>query len=192
MVKAWVIGMLTKPRVRVLIKPLGDFNILRFSDQLEAAARLYGCEPELSLERIPLQDEDYIASRQQYDATRILPRFLKFKKNDNKVIGVTSADIFVPSLNFIFGLADMSRGVALLSTARLTSFGLEIDGNSSLVNERVFKEATHELGHLFGLTHCYEPTCIMSFANSIKDVDRKLPMLCSDCLSKIENRIEWI
>ena len=178
--------MLTKPRIKVLIKPLGDFDLVRFLDQLEAAVKLYGCEPEISLEKIPFQHEDYVASRQQYDATRILSRLLEFKRNDNKVIGVTSADIFVPSLNFVFGLADMSRGVALLSTARLTSFGLRFKANLSLINERVFKEAAHELGHIFGLAHCYETSCIMSFANSINDVDRKLPMLCSDCLSKIK------
>ncbi|MEM3383230.1 MAG: archaemetzincin family Zn-dependent metalloprotease [Nitrososphaerales archaeon] len=177
--------MFKKSRIKVLIKPLGDFDILHFLDQLEAAARLYGCEPELSLDRISLQDEDYNVSRQQYDATKVLSRLLEFKKNDNKVIGITSADIFVPSLNFIFGLADIEKGVALLSTARLTSFWPKIEINSSLINERVFKEAAHELGHLFGLAHCYDPFCIMSFANSIKDVDRKLPMLCSDCLSKV-------
>ncbi len=180
--------MLSKPKIRVLVKPLGDFYLIRFSDQLEAAVRLYGCEPELSSERVPLHNEDYVASRQQYDAIRILSRLLEFKTKDNKVIGVTLADIFVPGLNFVFGLADMNRGVALLSTARLTSFELEFGLEPSLINERVFKEVAHELGHLFDLAHCYEPSCIMSFANSIYDVDRKLPMLCSDCLSKIKSQ----
>lgn len=181
--------MLSRPKIRILIKPLGDFDLVRFSDQIEAAVRLYGCEPEPSLERIPLYDEDYVTSRQQYNATRILSRFLEFKGDKKKVIGVTSVDIFVPSLNFIFGLADVARGVALLSTARLTAFELELVLKPSLINERVFKEAAHELGHLFGLTHCSEPNCIMSFANNIYDVDRKLPMLCSDCMNKIKNRI---
>ncbi|MCP8315046.1 MAG: hypothetical protein H3Z53_11880, partial [archaeon] len=93
-------------------------------------------------------------------------------------------------LNFVFGLADMVKGIALLSTARLTDFELELGLKPSLINERVFKEAAHELGHLFGLTHCSELNCIMSFANSIYDVDRKLPMLCSDCMNKIKRRIE--
>ncbi len=181
--------MSSKPKIRVLIKPVVDSNHMRFREQLQAAARLYGCEPEMSLEGIHLLNEDYVASRIQYDATRILPRLLEFKRDKNKVIGVTSADIFVPGSNFVFGLADVLRGVSLLATARLTAFELEHGLKSSLINERVFKEAAHELGHLFGLTHCSETNCMMSFANSIYDVDKKLPMLCSNCARKIKNRV---
>lgn len=171
-------------KARVVIVPLGDFNPIVFSQQLEAAAKVYEWEPTIRTEGPSLLQEHYVAKRRQYGASRVLLMLRESIVEQGKVMGVTSADLFVPSLNFVFGLADMKRGVCLLSTARLTAPSIEGEPSRGLVDERFFKEATHELGHLFGLTHCLEPTCIMSFANSIYDVDRKLPMLCPDCLSR--------
>ncbi|MGQ9718311.1 MAG: archaemetzincin family Zn-dependent metalloprotease [Nitrososphaerales archaeon] len=179
-------GLDLKSKGRVVVKPLGDFDFLRFSKHLEAAVRSYGCEPELSRERLPLYNEDYVASRRQYDATMLLLRLPKLKGNEKKVLGVTSVDIFVPRLNFVFGLANVMKGIAILSTARLTAFEQELGLKPSMIDERVFKETAHELGHLFGLGHCPEPTCIMSFANGVNDVDGKLPMLCPDCMDRIK------
>ena len=93
-------------------------------------------------------------------------------------------DLYVGGLNFVFGLADPMLGVAALSTYRLEG-GL---GVSTRSGERVFKEAVHELGHLFGLQHCPERRCIMSFANSVAEVDMKEPSLCSSCLSRVRSR----
>jgi len=35
--------------------------------------------------------------------------------------------------------------------------------------QRVIKEAVHELGHAFGLTHCENSKCVMHFSNSLQD-----------------------
>ncbi|MFL6406200.1 MAG: archemetzincin, partial [Nitrososphaeraceae archaeon] len=43
------------------------------------------------------------------------------------------------------------------------------------------KEAVHELGHAFGLTHCESIKCVMHFSNSLSDTDIKTNHLCNVC-----------
>ena len=106
-----------------------------------------------------------------------------------KILGVTSFDLFVPGLNFVFGLADPVQGVAILSLIRLVAVGEE-EKMIRLIGERIYKEAVHEIGHLFQLTHCPDQKCIMTFANSIWDVDAKLPRLCPSCNRQLQQLLE--
>ena len=48
-------------------------------------------------------------------------------------------------------------------------------------NVHALTEAVHEIGHLLGIGHCPEPTCVMHFSNSLYDTDRKSPMFCGQC-----------
>jgi hypothetical protein len=38
---------------------------------------------------------------------------------------------------------------------------------------------------LHGLGHCPDPLCVMSFSNTIRDVDRKNARLCPRCKSRL-------
>ncbi len=91
------------------------------------------------------------------------------------VLGITQKDLYMPSLNFIFGLASPRDQVAVVSLAKLS------DDNKKLFFERIKKETIHEVGHLLGLDHCEDRQCAMSFSNSIWDVDFKKIKLCPNC-----------
>jgi len=100
------------------------------------------------------------------------------------VLGITDVDIYSAGLNFVFGSASTSKGVAVISLYRLNleSYGHRLDlDDEGLLLRRARKEAVHEVGHLLGLGHCPDPGCVMSFSNSIMDVDRKGEELCGRC-----------
>ena len=103
----------------------------------------------------------------------------------NLTLVVTDVDLYVPRLNFVFGLADMRRRTAVISLARLNPEFYGQSGNPRLLNERSLKEAVHELGHLMGLGHCSNPACIMFFSNTLADTDRKGPGFCPACRAQI-------
>jgi archaemetzincin len=100
---------------------------------------------------------------------------------DEAILGVTGVDLYVPGLNFVFGLADPHSRCAVISLARLYPEFYGRPRNPQLFKERALKEAIHELGHLWGLDHCPDPACIMFFSNSLVDTDRKGPGFCAKC-----------
>jgi archaemetzincin len=57
--------------------------------------------------------------------------------------------------------------------------------NDSLFYQRIVKEAVHELGHAFGLSHCNKFTCVMHFSNSLRDTDIKENNFCNNCRTRL-------
>lgn len=134
------------------------------------------------LEPRELPKEFYNALRDRCLAEPILDFLLKtFKGN---ALAVTDKDLYAEGLNFIFGQAQLNGRFAIISICRLNP-KIYQQPNGNLLIKRAVKEAIHEVGHaLFGLTHCTNPKCVMSFSNTILDVDRKSKELCKKCEEK--------
>ncbi|QER42236.1 archaemetzincin family Zn-dependent metalloprotease [Thermodesulfobacterium sp. TA1] len=129
----------------------------------------------------------YNPKRNQYRSTKIIDLFSKYKKNPReKWVVLVDVDLYAYGLNFVFGEADLRRGIAVVSFVRLNPefYGLEFD--EKLFTERLIKEVTHEIGHLFFLPHCFNPGCVMAFSNTIRDTDRKGKNFCLICDSRLK------
>jgi archaemetzincin len=128
----------------------------------------------------------YDKSRRQYNSTLVLEYLTMSKpRGYAKCLGVTDADLYAGELNFAFGEAILNGEDAIVSLHRLRPEFYGEPPNRRLFEARVLKEAVHELGHTFGLTHCVNPECVMSFSNSIIDVDFKKAQPCLKCQVKL-------
>lgn len=136
----------------------------------------------------------YNARRNQYDADLILERVLYRITGENRVLALLTTDLYTRSrnLNFIFGQAQCPGRAALVSLCRLDPTFYGAPPNRKLFFQRATKEAIHELGHTFGLGHCANPSCVMSFSNSILDVDEKKPAFCKTCRRKLHRQTTLI
>ena len=101
-----------------------------------------------------------------------------------RVLGVTGADLYIPILTFVFGEAQMGGPCAIVSFHRLQQqfYGLPPDPN--VLMDRLVKEAVHEVGHTFDLTHCEDYSCAMAASHAVEWIDLKEPTLCSSCQAR--------
>ncbi|GAB4425275.1 MAG: archaemetzincin family Zn-dependent metalloprotease [Thermodesulfovibrionales bacterium] len=169
----------------ILLIPIGsvDLDVLRsIADALKGT---FHCEAELGKE-MPIPQGSYNNRRKQYHSTAILREMQFFKpESSDRMLGVADIDLYVPELNFVFGEADISAGVAVISLARLRQefYGLRPD--KGLFHIRAIKEAIHEIGHTYGLSHCPDQKCVMHFSNSLRDTDIKGPGFCGTCKKSV-------
>jgi archaemetzincin len=98
-----------------------------------------------------------------------------------RLLGLTSRDLFVPVLSFVFGQAQLGGPVAVVSLARLDPRFFGLPPEPTVVAHRALKEAVHELGHTFGLVHCTDPRCPMSLSIDIRQLDAKTERFCGGC-----------
>jgi archaemetzincin len=134
---------------------------------------------------LPLPTYAFDPDRGQYAAESILERL--HAGTSERALGVADLDLYVPDLNFVFGLADRPgrRAVIALPRLRQSFYGKRDD--DILFRARAVKEAIHELGHTYGLPHCGDPRCVMAFSNSLMDTDYKQKEFCPRC----RQRAQW-
>ncbi|KAM8945720.1 archaemetzincin-2 [Pelodytes ibericus] len=146
-----------------------------------------------------------------------LLKYLKKVKPEDAfcIVGATMMDLYPKdSWNFVFGTASLTEGVGIFSFARYDddffSPGYKgrarqsgnpdprdysvFDGHytppitSSLIM-RSCKTLTHEIGHMFGLSHCQWFQCVMQGSNHLEETDRRPLDLCPVCLRKLQSAI---
>jgi archaemetzincin len=133
--------------------------------------------------------EGFDPVRNQYNSTWILSQLLKkAPQEDCKILGVTSVDLYVPVLTFVFGEAQLEGKAAVVSSYRLRDELYGLPRNPEKLKERLEKEAVHELAHTFGLVHCREPACVMHSYTYAEEIDFKSKDFCEACSVKFQRK----
>lgn len=117
--------------------------------------------------------------RRQYHSSAILQTLARVEAP--VVLGVTTLDLFVPILTFVFGEAQLRGRAALVSTHRLDDAFYGWPPQPERLLERLRVEAMHELGHTLGLRHCEDWNCAMSSSHAVERLDLKRAEYCEGC-----------
>jgi archaemetzincin len=120
--------------------------------------------------------------RAQLWSTPVLGRLQERNARRGRVIlGVTTLDLYVPVLTFVFGEAQLNGPAALISSHRLRESFYGMPDNADTLVGRLLKELLHELGHTQGLRHCLDWRCVMSSAHTVERIDLRQPAYCAPC-----------
>jgi archaemetzincin len=132
----------------------------------------------------------YDERRGQYSSVLVLRSLLeRLPGSTIRLLGITEKDLFIPMLSFVLGQAQLNGPVAIISTARLQQQFYGFPPDPGLLVARAEKEAVHEIGHTFGLTHCADVRCPMSLSNNVRHVDAKGPALCDACAGMLNEHL---
>ncbi len=165
------------PVTRALVVWLAD----RLTDALQVETAI--------LSELSLPARSYNETRRQYRGEGILDRLRDVDHPAaERFLGIVEADCYARELNFIFGQATMGGREAFVALPRLRSSFYGEPEDADLFRERVLKEAIHELGHTWGLSHCPNPKCVMHFSNSLRDTDVKEAAYCERCRAMLDRR----
>jgi archaemetzincin len=131
----------------------------------------------------------YDPARNQYNSSGLLLELINDVPSETlKILGVTQLDLFIPIFTFLFGEAQLNGIGAVVSTHRLHNQFYGIPENKELLKTRLVKEGIHELGHTFGLVHCFALNCVMKSSTYVEDIDQKSPQFCSSCEQEVLRR----
>jgi archaemetzincin len=127
----------------------------------------------------------YHPERNQYHSTHLVEQLTRLDGGTERLLGVAAVDLFIPILTFVFGEAQLGGSCAVVSYHRLHQSFYGLPPDESLLKDRLAKEAVHEMGHTFGLTHCEDYECVMAASHSVEWLDVKGAALCFECRSKV-------
>lgn len=166
---------------RIELLPLGDIGRPQLEDLAKSLSRELRCTCEVLAGALDISPS-LNASRGQYHSTQILARMgAQAPRSTNRLLGIADVDLYIPILTFVFGEAQLNGRLAVVSTHRLRQEFYGLPADDSLLRDRLLKEAVHELGHTFGLTHCDDTECAMAPSHAVEWIDLKTSHFCSKC-----------
>ena len=100
-------------------------------------------------------------------------------------IFITDVDLFTPGKDSVFGELDSAHKAALLSVRRLREAFYRRKSDPAKQRSRLVKQILRTSGLLRGLPNCQDPSCAMSAAQVVTDIDRKQERYCAPCWKRL-------
>ncbi|SDJ81618.1 archaemetzincin [Chryseobacterium jejuense] len=185
----------------IYLQPIGDFDKLQ-QKEIELTKDYLKIYFQLETKILPALPNRIFPKnvkrifkngQEQIFAGYVLDSFLIKRKPKDAIVfmGITERDLFPrPDWNYVFGLASYENGVGVTSMYRFAN-GRLTDSNFNESLLRLMKISSHEIGHMFGISHCLNANCVMNGTNTLTETDFHYARACSLCQRKLNSSIHY-
>ncbi len=121
---------------------------------------------------------------EQIEANSLIDNYLKGSKPADAVavLGITEHDLYLPKMNFIYGVSSLSNGIGIISTYRIAEYPFE-----SKINIR--KAATKQIANLFSIPNVKDYQCVLNYHLSIDELRNGVLYISPVALEKLKYSI---
>ncbi len=183
----------------IYVQPIGAFEPQR-SPSLEVlkdhTTAFFGLKtvvlPPVTVAKVGARERVNPGTDRKQLLTSDILEWLSYRKPADAycVIAVTMTDLFPKdSWNFVFGQATFKARVGVFSFARMVpgfpDSATPFDRPTTI--SRSMRVMAHEIGHMFGISHCTHFMCVMNGSNSLAESDRQPHHVCPVCLRKLHS-----
>ena len=174
---------------KIVVVPLGEVDFTVVNRLAAEVGPVFNRSVDI-LKGMKIPDEALNVIRSQYYALVLLAKLERTKANSReKVIAVCEEDLYLPDDTHVLGHADILSGTAVVSlyTIRQEFYGLPEDERK--VYPRLYKEAVHQLAHVFDLSECRNPRCVNYYSQIMLDIDNKGEKFCDICRRQLTGMV---
>jgi archaemetzincin len=172
-------------RSKIVVVPLGEVDFMLVNRLATDIGPVFNRSVDI-LKGMKMPSEAHNIMRDQHYAVVILSKLERVKANSReKVIGVCEEDLYLPDETSIVGYSDLLAGTSIVSLYQLRQEFYGLPEDEKKVYPRLYKEALHQLAHVFDLNQCRNPKCVNYYSQVMLDIDNKSRKFCDVCKRKL-------
>jgi archaemetzincin len=145
------------------------------------------------LDPLDIPQQAFQEHRKQYDAGLMLKYLAELPLPPYlRILGLTTVDLCIPILTYVYGEAEVGGKTAVVS-----SFRLRHNDDGTVVSpdryyERLAKVALHEAAHTFSVFHCDNAQCLMRFSPKSSHLDQIEIVFCERCEFTLRENLKHV
>ena len=176
-------------KTKIVVVPIGETDFGLINRLATEVGPVFSRSVDI-LKGMKMPEEALNVIRNQFYALVIMSKLERIKSNPReKVIAVCEEDLYIPEENYVLGYADALAGTAIVSLNHMRQEFYGLPEDDAKIYPRLFKEAVHQMAHLFSLSECRNPKCINYYSQLMLDIDNKGDKFCDICRRQLTGLI---
>jgi predicted Zn-dependent protease len=129
---------------------------------------------------------EHVDLKEQIEAKSLMENYIKNVVPDSAVgvIGITEHDLFLPDMNYIFGVSYLKNRIGIVSSFRIAN-----DWDESKSNIR--KVVTKQIANLFSISNVKDYYCVLNYHDDLNKLRNGVSYISPKALEKLSYSIKF-